>query len=140
MSTFIQTLASGALFGAAAAALLFFNGRIAGISGIAAQAIEPGTRERSTALALLAGLLAGGALLARVEPGAIAYAHARPAPWLLGAGLLIGFGAKLGNGCTSGHGVCGVGRMSRRSLAAVAAFTFAGALVHELITALGGWS
>jgi uncharacterized membrane protein YedE/YeeE len=136
----LTTLASGALFGAAASALLFFNGRIAGISGITAQAIEPGTRERTGPIAFIAGLLAGGMLLTRIDPAAIAREHALSTPWLIAAGLLIGIGAKLGNGCTSGHGVCGVGRMSKRSIAAVTMFTFAGAVVHALVAALGGLS
>lgn len=131
-------MAAGALFGAAAGALLLLNGRIAGVSGIAAQALESNGFERMWRLAFLAGLLAGGATLSLLVPDAIAVHQAASVPWLMLAGLAIGLGARIGNGCTSGHGVCGVGRLSRRSLAAVAMFTATGAVVFRAIALCGG--
>lgn len=134
----LEALVAGALFGAAAGVLLLLNGRIAGVSGVAAQVLETKGHERAWRLWFLAGLLAGGALIAIRVPDAIARVHFAPTPWLLLAGLAIGIGARVGGGCTSGHGVCGVGRWSRRSLAAVAMFTASGAIVYRAITALGG--
>ena len=134
----LEIMAAGALFGAAAGALLILNGRIAGVSGIAAQALETTGFERIWRSAFLAGLLAGGATLHALTPDAIAARPVASAAWLMLAGLAIGLGARIGNGCTSGHGVCGVGRLSRRSLAAVAMFTATGALVFRAITVCGG--
>ena len=88
----------------------------------------------------LLGLFAGGSVALRLTPGAIALAHDRTLAWLVFAGLCIGFGARLANGCTSGHGVCGIGRMSLRSLVATATFTAAGAVTRLIWLQLGGAS
>jgi len=136
----LETLGAGALFGAGAGALLLLHGRIAGISGIAAQALETAGSERAWRLWFLAGLLAGGAWVGWRASASIAFEHVVRTPWLLLAGLAIGVGARVGNGCTSGHGVCGVGRLSRRSMAAVVTFSASGALVYRLIAACGGLS
>ena len=140
MEDWIEAWAAGALFGAAAGALLLLNGKIAGISGIAGQALETSGEERAWRLWLLGGLLAGGAVIGMVLPTAVVKSHFLGTPWLVIAGVLIGFGARIGNGCTSGHGVCGVGRWSRRSLVAVATFSATGALAYRVIAALGGLS
>jgi uncharacterized membrane protein YedE/YeeE len=140
MVAWYVALAAGALFGAAAGALLVFNGRIAGIGGIAAQALEAPRADHGFRLWFIAGLLAGGALLARVDPEALRTLPATSSAGLVLAGLLIGFGARLGNGCTSGHGVCGVGRLSVRSLVAVSLFSGIGALTYALLRTLGARS
>jgi len=137
MVAWYVALGAGALFGAAAGALLVLNGRIAGIGGIAAQALEAPRADHGFRLWLIAGLLAGGALLARVDPEALRPLPPTSSAGLVLAGLLIGFGARLGNGCTSGHGVCGVGRLSVRSLVAVSMFSGVGALTYALLRTIG---
>jgi uncharacterized membrane protein YedE/YeeE len=89
-------------------------------------------------ICFLTGLLAGGMLLREWLPGAFDFGIIRPYPLLAIAGLLVGFGTRLGSGCTSGHGVCGISRFSPRSLVATATFIFTGALVVYLFNHLGG--
>ncbi len=121
MSGWASALAGGVLIGLAAVLLLWSIGRIAGISGIATGAIEGARGDRAWRLAFLAGLMIAGAIALQFVP-APPRTQTAPAPLLLAAGFLVGFGTRLGSGCTSGHGVCGLGRLSRRSLAAVATF------------------
>jgi len=114
-------LLGGVLIGVAASALLLINGRIAGVSGIAAGVVTPRRGDTAWRVAFLAGLLAGGALLALVQPHA--FGRSPASHLVLGlAGFLVGVGTRLSNGCTSGHGVCGLARRSVRSLAATATF------------------
>ena len=121
MSGWAAALAGGVLIGLAAVLLLWSIGRIAGISGIATGAIEGARGDRAWRLAFLAGLMIAGAIALQFVP-APPRTQTASAPLLLAAGFLVGFGTRLGSGCTSGHGVCGLGRLSRRSLAAVATF------------------
>lgn len=115
-----SALAGGALIGLAATALMLFNGQLAGISGILARLLtaqrDNGWRWSFVAGLLLAALLAQ--LLGRLP------SPPQNGPWLqvLTAGLLVGLGTGMANGCTSGHGICGLARLSRRSLAATATF------------------
>ena len=119
----VTALLGGGLIGLAATVLYAGIGRIAGISGIVNNAIER-RQERGWRLAFLAGLLAAAA--AWFAWSGEAPRNGFPLPWLLAAGLLVGFGTRLGNGCTSGHGICGLARLSKRSLAAVVAFMASG--------------
>ena len=119
----VTALLGGGLIGLAATVLYAGIGRIAGISGIVNNAIER-RQERGWRLAFLAGLLAAAA--AWFAWSGEAPRNDFPLPWLLAAGLLVGFGTRLGNGCTSGHGICGLARLSKRSLAAVVAFMASG--------------
>ena len=122
----LSGLAGGALIGLAAALLLLGSGRIAGISGILGRSLfaEPG--DLGWRLSFLVGLPLGAWLTALASGDAMGFAlHASPAR-LVCAGLLVGFGTALGNGCTSGHGVCGISRGSRRSLVATVVFMLAG--------------
>ena len=119
MANWIPALAGGALIGVSAALLLLWLGRIAGISGILGGLLRRGP-DRAWRAAFLAGLMGAGAL-AMHGLGQATPSPAAP-PVLLLAGLLVGYGTSLGNGCTSGHGVCGLGRLSTRSLAAVLVF------------------
>ncbi|BAU90007.1 YeeE/YedE family protein [Methylorubrum populi] len=126
MTTFLAPLAGGALIGASAALLLLVNGRIAGISGIVGGLLGPIGREAGWRVAFLVGLLLGPVLF-RLAAGhwpEVRLAASWEASWpvLVVAGLLVGYGTRLGSGCTSGHGVCGLARLSPRSLAAVATF------------------
>ncbi|WP_435103518.1 YeeE/YedE family protein [Arhodomonas sp. AD133] len=115
-------LVGGVLIGIAATLLLWLNGRIAGISGIAAGAMEERGEERVWRLLFLAGLLGGAALVFVLWPERAALRSGMPWWGVLIAGVLVGFGTRLGSGCTSGHGVCGLGRLSPRSLVAVVTF------------------
>lgn len=118
----IGGLLGGALIGSAAALLLAVHGRIAGISGILGGLITSRERsERSWRLAFLVGLITGPALY-RLFYGALPLQLETDVPTLLAAGLLVGFGTRLGSGCTSGHGVCGLARLSPRSLMATITF------------------
>jgi uncharacterized membrane protein YedE/YeeE len=122
----LSALAGGALIGASASALLLLNGRVAGISGIFGGLVAPARGDVGWRALFLAGLVAGGLLLAMLAPGLM---EAPRAPWLAIAigGLLVGAGTRLGSGCTSGHGVCGLSRLSGRSLAATLTFMAFGA-------------
>lgn len=122
MSTWPVALAGGVLIGLAATLLLWLNGRIAGISGIVGGVLLPQRGEVAWRLAFLLGLVVAGAAWLWWVPGAHAPRQGFPPALLVAAGLLVGFGTRMGNGCTSGHGVCGLGRLSPRSLAAVLAF------------------
>jgi|SRR5687768_17377617 uncharacterized membrane protein YedE/YeeE len=112
----------GALIGLAAVMLMLLAGRVAGISGIAAGIFGVGAIDRAWRLAFVAGLILApvAAMLAGYH---VPLPH-MPASWLviMAAGLLVGFGARLGGGCTSGHGVCGIARLSRRSITATVVF------------------
>lgn len=124
----VASLLGGILIGISAAALLLFAGRIAGITGIVAGALHRQPGDLAWRLWFLAGLLGGGAVLGRLFPSAFAGTLQQSVPVTIAAGLLVGFGTRLGNGCTSGHGLCGIGRLSRRSLVATAVFVAVAAL------------
>ncbi|RYZ71216.1 MAG: YeeE/YedE family protein [Lysobacteraceae bacterium] len=113
-------------------------GRIAGISGLLNQAIEQ-RGDRGWRIAFLLSLMLGSALWFAFGVGVPAPRDDFPLGWLIASGLLVGFGTRLGNGCTSGHGVCGLARLSRRSLAAVLVFIASGmATVYALRHLAGG--
>jgi hypothetical protein len=119
------SLSGGVLIGTAAAVLLLLSGRVAGISGIVGGLLVPRRGETAWRLAFVAGLFAA--------PLVVALVGANPVPridagfgTLVAAGLLVGLGTSYGSGCTSGHGVCGLSRLSPRSLVATAAFMLAG--------------
>lgn len=117
-ATLLAALAGGLLIGGASLLLLISCRRVAGISGIVDGLLPPRRGDLAWRLAFLAGLALGGLLLASRLPTELPASR----PIVLLAGLLVGLGARLGGGCTSGHGVCGLGRRSPRSLAAVLTF------------------
>ena len=121
----LYALVGGALIGLAAALLLRSHGRIAGISGICGALFE--RPFESWRVAFLAGLVVAGACSVFVAPHAVG-ASPRALPIVALAGVLVGFGTRVGGGCTSGHGVCGVARRSGRSVVAVMTFMLTGAL------------
>lgn len=116
-------LLGGAMIGLAAAMLMLLTGRIAGISGIFGGLLSPATSDRGWRIAFIAGLIAAP-LLSSFFTGAALPSPAMPASLIVIviAGLLVGFGSRMGGGCTSGHGVCGTARLSTRSLVATAVF------------------
>ncbi|WXA86080.1 YeeE/YedE family protein [Pendulispora rubella] len=125
-------LVGGALIGLSASILLLLNGRIAGISGIVGGLLRPVHDETSWRVWFLVGLLTGGLALSLLHPAALG-ATPVPMAWAVAGGLLVGFGTRLGNGCTSGHGVCGLSRLSVRSLVATLTFMATGALATYLV-------
>ncbi len=130
-------LAGGVLIGLAAAIMLLGSGRIAGVSGLAAKAVGLGGSgiSRGGAWAFVIGLPLG-ALLVAIMAGGLEASFAGPVPLVI-AGLLVGIGTRLGSGCTSGHGVCGVSRLSARSLVATITFMAAGIATVAVMNALG---
>ncbi|HYJ15381.1 MAG TPA: YeeE/YedE thiosulfate transporter family protein [Candidatus Limnocylindria bacterium] len=131
-SNFFGGLTGGLLIGLAAALLLLFNGRIAGISGILGGLIDANPiSERLWRGAFIIGLVCGAAVYSWIHGGLPLQLQVRSSGLLL-AGLLVGFGTRLGSGCTSGHGVCGLARSSPRSLVATATFIACGMLTVYL--------
>jgi hypothetical protein len=135
----ISALIGGALIGLSAALLMLLTGRIAGISGIFGGCLTLGANDRGWRLAFIAGLISAPLLGALVGFGLAAPSMPRSWMVIVSAGLLIGFGTRLGGGCTSGHGVCGVARLSARSIAATAIFMATAIIVVFLMRhVLGG--
>jgi uncharacterized membrane protein YedE/YeeE len=132
-----SALAGGVLIGLAASVLLIGYGRISGISGIAGHLLLGKPGDRAWRAAFLAGLLLAGAVAARLAPAAL-QASPRSLASVAAAGLLVGIGTRLGSGCTSGHGVCGLSRLSPRSLVATLTFILSGAVTVTLLRWLGG--
>ena len=111
---------------------------MAGISGIVGGLLRPQRGEVGWRTAFLAGLLVGGAALATWWPEALGTPEPQPTAKFVLAGLLVGAGTRLGNGCTSGHGVCGLSRLSVRSLVATLTFIVSGVVTVTLVRWLGG--
>jgi uncharacterized membrane protein YedE/YeeE len=136
----LPSLLGGALIGLSAALVLLALGRVAGVSGIFGGLLAPKRGDLGWRLAFALGLMFGGALVSRVMPSLLAVNIDRSLETLAVAGLLAGFGARMSNGCTSGHGVCGLARFSRRSLVAVTTFITTGALTVFVVLHLCGGS
>ena len=136
----LHGLFGGVLIGLAAAMMLLGAGRIAGVSGITARAtgLADGDMAMTSAWGFLAGLPLGGAIIAL----AIGWRPAEFASWpvMVVAGLIVGIGTRMGSGCTSGHGVCGVSRFSQRSILATVTFIAAGIVTVALTAVIGGKS
>lgn len=120
-----SSLAGGLLIGIATAMFLLFNGRIAGISGILGGLLRPTAGDAGWRIAFLSGLLAAPLLYRLAAPLPSVRIDATTITLIM-AGLLVGIGTRYGSGCTSGHGVCGLSRLSLRSAVATAAFMLAG--------------
>ena len=136
MSTYLPPLAGGLLIGLSAAMLLLLNGRIAGISGLVAGLGRPGGGRRFADAAFLLGLVLGPPVFALLAGHWPEMRIAASLPVLALAGLLVGFGTRLGSGCTSGHGVCGLARLSPRSIVAVLVFLATGMLTVTAVRVL----
>ncbi len=136
----VSALAGGALIGLAASIILLFNGRVAGISGIFGGLLRPVAGDIGWRASFVLGLLVGGGLLVLFTPELVATSAHRSIAATAVAGVIVGFGTRMGNGCTSGHGVCGLTRFSRRSLVATLTFMATGFLTASLITLFHGGS
>jgi len=133
----VDGLIGGGLIGLAAAVMLLGLGRIAGVSGIAAKAAGLGGSGmgRATAFAFIIGLPLG-AFLVTLASGGLEQSFAGPVPLII-AGVIVGVGTRLGSGCTSGHGVCGMSRLSARSIVATLVFMATGIATVALMNATG---
>jgi uncharacterized membrane protein YedE/YeeE len=132
-------LLGGLLIGVGLVLVLLANRRPTGVSGVVGGLVEPVAGDTAWRIAFLVGLVAGGLLLTAARPGAVAFDVSRSLPALVVAGGLVGVGTRWANGCTSGHGVCGIGRLSRRSIVATSIFLATGAAtVYVVNHFLGG--
>jgi uncharacterized protein len=134
----ISALIGGAFIGLAAVLLMAFNGRIAGVSGIAGGLLVNRRGDRAWRWLFLAGLIGGVALHELLRPGAFALREGFPALLLIVAGLTVGIGTRMGSGCTSGHGVCGISRLSARSILATVTFLITAAITVAVVRHLFG--
>lgn len=129
----------GALIGLASALLLLADGKIAGISGILGRSFFPATGDLGWRLAFLVGLPIGAWMATRATSDGLGFAITDDIGLLVAGGFLVGIGTQIGSGCTSGHGVCGMARGSRRSILATLTFMLTGALtVFVMRHVLGG--
>lgn len=136
LEQFIAPVVGGLIIGVAASAMLVLKGRVAGISGVLGGVLR-GDKE-PWRFAFLIGLLAGGFVLSLLAPAVFAAPAGVSLTFVVVAGLLVGVGTQMGGGCTSGHGVCGIGRLSPRSIVATLTFMAAGAVVASIVSTLGG--
>jgi uncharacterized membrane protein YedE/YeeE len=118
----VSGFVGGALIGLAAALLLLLNGRLSGISGIVGGLLAPKSSDLGWRVAFVAGLLVGALAYLLATGDALLLELQASLPVLVVAGLLVGFGTSLGSGCTSGHGICGIARLSKRSIIATSMF------------------
>ncbi len=131
MHPFMMAFLGGALLGLAVVGYLYVHGRIAGISGLIAQVLNPATIFRTPAVWFLSGLILVPFIYKQLTTPTI---QLDANPWMMiVAGLLVGFGTRLGSGCTSGHGICGISRLSKRSIVATLTFMLAGVVTVYMI-------
>lgn len=128
----------GVFIGAATAIFLIFNGRVTGISGILNIFISFKPGERLWRGAFLTGLILGGFMLRQISPNFFVNTTMRSPLVLIIAGLLVGYGTVLGSGCTSGHGICGMARLSRRSIVATVVFIAVGMITATIFKNAAG--
>ncbi|MFO0667508.1 MAG: YeeE/YedE family protein [Polyangiaceae bacterium] len=126
-------LMGGALIGCAATLFLFAHGRICGVSGLFGGLLRRDSDAYGIRAAFVGGLVLAGALLRFIYPSVFATTFTPSLGLAAGAGALVGFGTQLGNGCTSGHGICGISRLSPRSLVATGAFMASGFMTTFLV-------
>lgn len=139
MTEYLSAFVGGSLIGLASVLMLLFNGRILGVSGIVGGIFQKRSKEQVWRYSFLVGLFAGGGILKLILPTAFSFSLSRSLYALAVAGLMVGYGTRLGNGCTSGHGICGVSRLSPRSFMATLTFMgFGAAVVFVINHLLGG--
>ncbi len=133
----INALLGGVIIGGAVSLMLLLNGRVTGISGIINGTLTPVKGDSAWRFLFIAGLVLGGFVLRFINPEVFSGQLSTGLGSTIAAGLLVGFGTVMGSGCTSGHGVCGISRLSPRSLVATVAFIAAGMLSVVLFKKLG---
>ena len=133
---FMMPLVGGLLIGVSASLLLLLKGRVFGVSGILAGVLLPVKNDTAWRVGALAGLISAGVVLTFMLPEALDISSDGSMLRYIVAGLLVGFGTQLGSGCTSGHGVCGISRLSIRSLMATATFIVSGMITVFLMRML----
>ena len=138
MHNYLLALFGGTLIGLSVSLLLLWNGRVTGISGIVyGAAVKSVKKDQAWRWYFIVGLILGGLMLQFIYPDAFGEGLRTEIWTVVVAGVLVGFGTVLGNGCTSGHGVCGISRLSLRSLVATAVFILAGVLAVFLFRQFG---
>ena len=136
----ISALLGGALIGLSAVLLMAFHGRIAGMTGILSGLLPPVSSDWAWRAAFLSGAIVAPALLTALSGYDVGFVSPVPTPWIVISGLIVGVGVFLASGCTSGHGVCGMARLSPRSIAATATFMVSAvATVFTIRHLLGGF-
>ena len=136
----VESLFGGTLIGLSAVLLMAFHGRIAGMTGILTGLLPPISSDWAWRAAFLAGAVVAPMLILSLSSQAIAFESPVATPWLVVSGLTVGVGVYFGSGCTSGHGVCGLARLSPRSIAATAIFMASAiATVFVVRHVLGGF-
>ncbi|MGB0591104.1 MAG: YeeE/YedE family protein [Myxococcota bacterium] len=138
LSSILWATIGGGLIGLAASWLLLSQGRVAGVSGIVGGLLGPWGGQSSWRMSFVVGLLVGGGILMIVAPDMMAAPTDRSLGLVALAGALVGYGTRLGSGCTSGHGVCGLTRFSPRSLVATLTFMTTGMATATLLGLIGG--
>ena len=133
----INALLGGVLIGTSVSLMLYWNGRVTGISGIINGAMSPVKGDTLWRVLFIVGLFLGGLLMGQMSPQVFENSTSKNLVTTVLAGLLVGFGTILGSGCTSGHGVCGISRMSPRSLVATIVFMIAGITAVFIFNKLG---
>jgi uncharacterized membrane protein YedE/YeeE len=133
----LDAFTGGVIIGTAVSLMLVFNGRVTGVSGIFAGVLSPVKGDTLWRIAFVLGLIVGGWVLYDFRPEFFSAPVTTSNPKLIIAGFLVGFGTLLGNGCTSGHGVCGISRLSPRSILATLTFICAGVLTVTFINTMG---
>jgi uncharacterized membrane protein YedE/YeeE len=136
---FLMAAAGGGIIGMATVMLFWLNGRLAGISGIVNGVFSRTFADIGWRATFLFGLICGGLIFQALTGEALITRDDYPIGLSVAAGLLVGFGTRLGNGCTSGHGICGISRLSVRSVAATLTFIAVGMLVATTLNWFGGW-
>lgn len=138
MHDYLLALVGGSLIGLAVSLMLLWNGRVTGISGIVyGAAVKPVQSDKSWRWSFIGGLFLGGFALQLIRPSLFSEGLPTESWTVVLAGLLVGFGTVLGNGCTSGHGVCGISRLSPRSIVATGVFISAGVLAVFIFRQVG---
>lgn len=133
----INALIGGSIIGVSVSLMLLLNGRVTGISGIINGILTPAKGDTAWRVLFVLGLLAGGLVVSAFNPTTFSGQLATDSWTVIVAGLLVGFGTILGSGCTSGHGVCGISRMSPRSLVATMIFIAAGVAAVYVFRSMG---
>ena len=138
LDSFLYSLLGGAIIGVAVTLMLLFNGRVTGISGILASSLTTPDKQGLWRWMFLLGMILGGIITYAIEPNFFSNLSGRSLPAIAVAGLLVGYGTVMGSGCTSGHGICGIGRFSLRSFFATGTFMLFGFLAVQAVLHFAG--